>query len=92
MSEMRELDPEMLANVTGGTTGETYKLILMLAAKGYGSCITDDLQVDFDRITSIFAAKGYTFMPSENGQNYFSKDGIWYGQDYIEYQLQHGEL
>ena len=51
---------------------------------------SNDLSVYFK---SLFASKGYKFEPSENGQNLFTdKEGLVYGQDYIEDLLMNGRF
>ena len=75
---------EELENVTGGTSGESFMLVLWLHQKGYGNFATDDNQIDYDKMISFFASKGYTFIPSEDEPNLFvDRDGLRYGQDYI---------
>ena len=56
------------------------------------SLLTDDYYVDVNAMKRAFAAKGYTFKPSQNGQNLFEKDGLVYGQDYIGHLIKNGEL
>ena len=56
------------------------------------SMLTDDYHISVSAMKGIFASKGYTFKPSESGQNLFEKDGLVYGQDYIEHLIKNGEL
>ena len=78
------LNAKELEHVTGGTFGETFMLVLWLHQKGYGNFATDD-NIDYDKLNSFFASKGYKFIPSEDEPNVFiDRDGVRYGQDYID--------
>lgn len=82
--KLSELDTELLEKVTGGTKDETNKLFAYLLFEGYGlDCLDDDYRVDVNKIKGLFKKWGYNFKPSEDGQNFFEKDGLLYGQDYI---------
>ena len=82
---MTKMNVRELENVNGGTIGETNVLIFDLAVYGYGKYMRYTGEVDFEGMKHFFASKGFTFIPSKDGQNRFKdRDGITYGQDYIE--------
>lgn len=92
-----KMNDEILENVNGGTFTESRSLAIRLMFNGYGNFLEEEYTgqfVDYDKLTRFFASKGYKFIPGKDDstQNYFVKDGIPYGQDYIEYLIQNGTL
>ena len=89
---MKELNLNELEMVNGGTKDETSELFTYLLFLGYGrKCLTEG-RVDVEKIKGLFAERGYKYKPSESGQNFFEKDGLLYGQDYIIHLIKNGEL
>lgn len=80
----QKLNDEVLKNVNGGTHIQTALLFTYLNSAGLGDGLLNGLDVDLDAMKRLFAEHGYTFKPSEKGQNLFEKDGLVYSQDYIE--------
>lgn len=86
----RELTPEEIEKITGGSLRQSADLVVLLGFHGYGWYVTDssgrnDL-IDLEGMKKFFASKGYRFIPgmSDDEQNYFEgPDGTLYGQDYI---------
>ena len=94
-----ELTEEQIAEVSGGTTGESVDLMLALAAEGHGPYIKinenrSDI-LDIEGMQKFFASKGYKFIPAfgDQEQNLFiGPDGLHYGNDYIVHLLKTGQL
>ena len=79
------INAKELEYVTGGTYGETFRLVLLLAGKDHGMFLSKEGEFDYEGMKRCFASKGYKFIPSENEPNMFvDRQGLQYGQDYIE--------
>ncbi len=93
MKERMNLNMEELGMVNSGTKGESFSLVFRLIADGHGKFVTKDAKVDFAGMKEFFASKGYKFIPSEDDQNIFvDREGLSYGQDYIEYLMDEGNF
>ncbi len=93
MMTMTKLNDRELENVNGGTTIESTVLAIELSTYGYGIFMDYPNGIDFEGLRSFFASKGFTFIPSQDGQNLFQDcDGITYCQDYIEYLIESKSL
>ena len=97
MMNMNIINMEELENVVGGTNIENLKMVLYLQA------ITDEPfyiikgnndPIDYEKMIRYFRSKGYKFTPGKDAttMNLFEKDGLAYGQDYIEYLIRKGEF
>ena len=92
-SMTKVLNCSELENAVGAIKDETSELFANLLLLGYGrECMTEDYCVDVEKIKGLFAERGFKFKPSESGENFFEKDGLLYGQDYIIYLIKNGEL
>ena len=91
--KMEKINLNELENVNGGTYGKSLSLVVRLAFGGYGKYMTDNAEIDFAGMKRFFASKGYKFIPSEDGQNIFvDREGLKYGQDYIENLIDNEKL
>jgi len=94
---MNSIYMEELENVVGGTNWENFRLVLYLQALTDEPFYTDDYKnevIDYEKMIKFFKSKGYKFTPGKDSttMNLFEKDGLAYGQDYIEYLIKNGEF
>ena len=95
-----EMTIEELEKIVGGTIEESARLVIPLAQNGYGVFIKSNYDpgrndiVDIEGMQKFFATKGYRFIPGfGEQQNFFvGPDGLKYGNDYIVYLLENGQL
>ena len=100
MINNKEVTIEELEKIVGGTIEESAELIIPLAARGYGVFVKSNYDagrsdlVDIEGMQKFFASKGYKFIPGFGDQmNIFvGPDGLKYGNDYIIYLLNNGQL
>ena len=100
MINNKEVTIEELEKIVGGTIEESAELIIPLAARGYGIFVKSNYDagrsdlVDIEGMQKFFASKGYKFIPGFGDQmNIFvGPDGLKYGNDYIIYLLNNGQL
>ena len=100
MINNKEVSIEELEKIVGGTIEESAELIIPLAARGYGIFVKSNYDagrsdlVDIEGMQKFFASKGYKFIPGFGDQmNIFvGPDGLKYGNDYIIYLLNNGQL
>ena len=100
MINNKEVSIEELEKIVGGTIEESAELIIPLAARGYGVFVKSNYDagrsdlVDIEGMQKFFASKGYKFIPGFGDQmNIFvGPDGLKYGNDYIIYLLNNGQL
>ena len=97
MRNMNSINMKELDNVVGGTRLENLKMVFYL------QIMTDDIFyindpendiIDYEKMIGFFKSKGYKFTPGKDDttMNLFEKDGLAYGQDYIEYLMKNGEF
>ena len=92
MKSVDQLTSEELEKILGGTKDETFDLCLALMQK-YGALAflhdKDTYQggylIDMNKVYKFFSDRGYKFIQGygDKDQNYFEKDGLRYGNDYI---------
>ena len=98
MINNNETSIEELKKIAGGTIDESADLVFHLAIAGYGAFtkVNKDRNdiVDIEKMKEFFASKGYRFIPGfGDGMNVFvGPDGMRYGNDYIIYLLENGQL
>ena len=97
MTERMNLNMEELENVVGGTRLENLKLLFYLQALTDEPFYINDPEndiIDYEKMIKFFRSKGYKFTPGKDDttMNLFEKDGLAYGQDYIEYLMKNGEF
>ena len=97
MMDMNRINMEELENVVGGTKAENLKLMFYLQALTGEQFFKEDYHndiVDYEKMINFFKSKGYKFIPGKDNttMNIFEKDGLKYGQDYIEYLIKNGEF
>ena len=97
MTNMNRINMEELENVVGGTRAENIKMLFYLQALTGEPFYIDDPEhdiVDYDKMIKFFKSKGYKFTPGkdETTMNLYEKDGLAYGQDYIEYLMKNGKF
>ena len=100
MIDTKEITIEELEKIVGGTIEESADLIIPLAMRGYGAFIKSNYEqgrndlVDIEGMQEFFASKGFKFIPGFGDEmNVFvGQDGLKYGNDYIIYLLESGQL
>ena len=97
MTNMNIINMEKLENVVGGTNSENFILLIYLMMETGESFYNKDNKndvIDYEKMKRFFKSKGYKFTPGKDNttMNLFEKDGLVYGQDYIEYLIKRGEF
>ena len=97
MTNMNIINMEKLENVVGGTNSENFILLIYLMMETGESFYNKDNKndvIDYEKMIRFFKSKGYKFTPGKDSTtlNLFEKDGLVYGQDYIEYLIKRGEF
>ena len=99
MPEKIELTPEQIEAINAGTTHESAELAVALAAYGYGLFLKYNPErgdfIDDEAMVKYFASKGYKFVPAFGDQKqniFYGPDGLPYGNDYMIYLIENGQL
>jgi hypothetical protein len=100
MIDNKQITIEELEKIVGGTISESAALVIPLAAAGHGAFIKTNYDqgrndlVDIKGMQEFFASKGYRFIPGfgEQMNVFIGPDGLRYGNDYIIYLLENGQL
>lgn len=100
MTDNKQMTIEELEKIVGGTVDESAALVIPLAAAGHGVYIKSNFAqgrndlVDIEGMQAFFASKGYKFIPGfgEEMNVFIGPDGLRYGNDYIIYLLNNGQL
>ena len=97
MTNINSINMEKLENVVGGTNSENFILLIYLMMETGESFYNKDNKndvIDYEKMKRFFKSKGYKFTPGKDNttMNLFEKDGLVYGQDYIEYLIKRGEF
>ena len=97
MTNINSINMEKLENVVGGTNSENFILLIYLMMETGESFYNKDNKndvIDYEKMIRFFKSKGYKFTPGKDNttMNLFEKDGLVYGQDYIEYLIKRGEF
>lgn len=99
MENRRKLTAEEIERIAGGTMKETAMPALELTSLDYGDFILpeDGPGGDFDiadveAIKKFFAAKGFTFVPSEGADYFIGHNGRKFTQDEIPDMMDRGRI
>ena len=98
MEDKEKLEEELLAQAAGGTIDESVSLSVSLLLHGKGAFVKvnpgrSDI-VDIEGMQEYFAAKGWKFIPGYGDEmNIFvGPDGMKYGNDYMIYLIEQGQI
>ncbi len=99
MKTMRELSNVELDQVNGSTGRECFDMMLVLGARGYGTFLKvnegrSDLY-DLEGMQACLASKGYSgtmYVDDVNMNIFTGPDGLPYGNDYVVYLLETGQI
>lgn len=99
MINKEAINMEELEKIVAGTIDESARLIIPLADAGHGAFIKNNYPerndfVDIEKMQEFFASKGYKFIPGFGEQQniFIGPDNLKYGNDYIIYLLESGQL
>ena len=99
MTKKVELTLDQIKLIAGGTTDESASLAVYLAAYGHGTFFNYNPErgdfIDDEAMVKYFASKGYKFVPAFGDQKqniFYGPDGLPYGNDYMIYLIENGQL